>query len=61
VPEGFETLQAGEREIHFLGVYPLHADEMQRKLDEGVEGLLDPFDQAEITELLDPSRPSALA
>jgi Suppressor of fused protein (SUFU) len=61
LPDGFAPLQCGERRVNFLGVVPLHADEMQAKLDHGLDVLIDPFDQAGVTELLDPARASALA
>jgi hypothetical protein len=61
VPQEFTRLRVGDRDVRFFGVFALHADEMQLKLDEGFEALLEPFAQAGVTELVDPSRPSALA
>jgi hypothetical protein len=40
---------------------PALVEAVSAHLDAGVEALFDPFDQAEITELLDPPRPSVLA
>ena len=34
---------------------------MQAKLDHGADALMERFDQAGVTELLDPSRPSVFA
>lgn len=48
VPDEFRTLTVGDREVHFLAVVPLHADEMDLKLEQGANALLDP------------ARPSAL-
>ena len=46
------------REISVLAVTPLHADEMALKLRKGSDALADLFDEAELSELLDPARPS---
>jgi hypothetical protein len=59
-PEGFSTLTVGEREIQFLGVMALHADEMQLKLDKGLDRLVDLLAAADVTELLEPDRPSVV-
>jgi hypothetical protein len=58
-PDGFETLAVGGREISFFAVFPLHADEMELKLEQGADALYDLLDEAELTEILDPDRPSA--
>ena len=39
-------------------VWPLHADEMQIKLDQGLDRLADLLDEAGIIEIVDPNRPS---
>jgi hypothetical protein len=49
-----------EKRIHFFGIVPLHADEMELKLREGAEALFDGFDEHGISELLDPARPSTV-
>jgi hypothetical protein len=59
-PKAFDTLDAGDRRINFFGVIPLHADEMQLKLDQGAERLFELFDAARVSEILDPTRPSAV-
>lgn len=59
-PAAFNKIVVGEREITFLGVYPLLAGEMQLKLDQGAQALVDRIDRADLTELLDPARPSVL-
>lgn len=59
-PDGFDTLRYGDREIHILGVMPLHADEMRLKLDHGLDALHDRLDEAGVTEILDPGRPSVV-
>jgi Suppressor of fused protein (SUFU) len=57
-PDGFERVEAAGREINVLAVIPLHADEMDLKLDRGSDELIDRLDDADLSELLDPSRPS---
>ena len=59
-PDGFETLRLGEREIQFLAVIPLHRAEMQLKLDKGLDALADRLDEVELTEIMDPNRPSVV-
>lgn len=57
-PEEFNVLTHGDREIHILGVYPLHEDEMRLKLAKGTGALYDVLDAAQLTEIVDPDRPS---
>jgi hypothetical protein len=59
-PDGFEELVYDGREIQFFAVLPLHADEMRLKLDKGADALYDLLDAAELTEILDPKRPSVV-
>jgi hypothetical protein len=59
-PKAFNKLDVGDRRIHFFGVIPLHADEMQLKLDQGAPALLELFDKARVCEILDPTRPSVV-
>jgi hypothetical protein len=56
----FDVLEFGERRVRFLGVYPLYAEEMRLKLESGFEALIDRFDNAGVSELLDPGRPSVV-
>jgi hypothetical protein len=61
VPDEFHTLRIDEaKEITFFSVVPLYADEMALKLREGVDELLDKFDSAELTDVIDPLRRSVL-
>ncbi|HEX8086843.1 MAG TPA: suppressor of fused domain protein [Solirubrobacteraceae bacterium] len=61
VPEGFEVLERPDgAPIHFLLLMPLHADEMQLKLDKGLEALYDRFDAADLSPIIDPARPSTV-
>jgi Suppressor of fused protein (SUFU) len=59
-PDGAEALETEDGVLAFYGVIPLHADEMRLKLEQGVEALYGPFDEAGISEVLDAERPSAL-
>jgi Suppressor of fused protein (SUFU) len=59
-PDGFQTLRVHDREIQFLAVIPLHRDEMQLKLDQGLDALFELMDAAEIIEILDVDRPSVI-
>lgn len=62
LPREFCTLKIDEEKtIHFHAVVPLHADEMELKLKRGAEALFDGFDRRQVSELLDPRRPSSLA
>ena len=57
VPPAFYELQLRDgREINVYAVVPLYAEELQLKLTRGTDALLDRFDVAEVTELLDPRR-----
>jgi len=57
-PDGFERVEAAGRAINVFAVIPLYAGEMDLKLDEGSDELIDRLDAAEASELLDPRRPS---
>jgi Suppressor of fused protein (SUFU) len=61
-PEEFATLTTDTgKEISFYGLVALHADELDLRLAEGTDRLLDHLDAAGVNELLDPARPSSLA
>jgi hypothetical protein len=56
VEEGFHQLEAGGKVIHFYALYPLYKEEMDYKLKKGAEGLLEKFDKAGVTEVVDVAR-----
>ena len=61
VPDGFEQLELGDgRAVHFFGVVPLSAEEMDFKLKKGADELFSLLDHHGVTELLDPDRPSVV-
>lgn len=58
---GFYELPIDENKtIHFHGVIPLHADEMDWKLKKGAEALFDGFEKNGVCEILNPSRASVV-
>jgi hypothetical protein len=58
-PEEFRRLELPDgRIVAFYGVVPLYEDEMRYKLEQGSDALVDLFDEAGVTELIDPERPS---
>jgi hypothetical protein len=59
-PEEFDVVEGPDGPIHFFGLVAIHADEMQVKLERGLDALADPFDKAGVSELVKPERPSAL-
>lgn len=59
-PEEFGELQVRpEKRIRFLALVPLYEDEMQYKLDEGAQELVQRFEARGVTELVHVGRPSA--
>lgn len=58
--EGAEVFEYDGREIRLFAVWPLHKDEMQVKLDDGLDRLLDLMDEARLLEIVDPDRPSVV-
>lgn len=62
LPEAFGTLRLGEsKRIEFLAVYPLYPEELDLKLGEGLDPLLDRFERCSVTDLLDLRRPNTCA
>jgi hypothetical protein len=60
-PDAFDVLSRPAGPVRFLGVYPLHAAEMDLKLAKGADALYDLLSGARVTELVDPERPSVVA
>jgi Suppressor of fused protein (SUFU) len=54
------TISFGDREITLFGVWTLHADEMQYKLDHGLDALFDHLDEAKVSEIVKADRPSCV-
>lgn len=61
LPMEFRTLEIDSKKtIHFFSLIPLFKDEMDYKLDNGIGALYDRFSKAEVSDVLDISRPSCL-
>jgi suppressor of fused protein SUFU len=58
LPAGAEVLDLEDGPVHFYAVVPLHRDEMELKLTSGMDALLDRLDAAQVTEVLNATRPS---
>lgn len=59
VPDEFHTLTvAPDKVIHFFAVVPIYREELNLKLRSGLNVLLDEFEEAEITDIVDPQRPN---
>jgi hypothetical protein len=59
--EDFQRFEVPDgRKVDIWAVVPIHADEMKLKLDRGTEALEALLDKSEVTELLDPARPSVV-
>jgi hypothetical protein len=50
-----------EREVQLYSLIPLYAEEMDFKLRRGTEALIDRFEKAGVTDVLDVRRPKAIA
>lgn len=58
-PEEFATLELEPgRTVRFLGVVPIHRDEMRVKLDDGSDALYELLNAHNVSDVVDPDRPS---
>lgn len=60
VPDEFDVVRAGDREVRFQSVIPLYTDEMDFKLAQGADALFDRLGDAGVSEGLDVGRPSVV-
>lgn len=62
-PDAFCELKAGKRVVQFLQIIPLYPEEMQLKLEEGFDALVDRFAEADLdpVRFCDPKRPNVCA
>jgi hypothetical protein len=51
----------GGTTMDLYALHAIHRDELELKLSQGTDALLDRFDRARLSEVLDPSRPSTAA
>ncbi|MGI9335271.1 MAG: suppressor of fused domain protein [Gammaproteobacteria bacterium] len=57
VPEQFHVLTVNpQKTIHFFAVVPLYDEEMNLKLRSGTDELLDRFESANVSDVIDPGR-----
>ncbi|MEO0468054.1 MAG: suppressor of fused domain protein [Bacteroidota bacterium] len=56
--EAFHQLTLAERSIHFYSLIPLYQEEVEKKMQKGVESLFDGFDQYGVTDILAVNRPN---
>ncbi|RZL08607.1 MAG: suppressor of fused domain protein [Hymenobacter sp.] len=61
LPEEFRELRISpEKTVHFLNLYPLYREEMELKLQAGTDALLDRFEEYNISDVVDVSRPNTV-
>src|SRR5678815_2391441 len=60
LPVEFQTVSLGDVEVDLFTLWPLTADEMKFKLDRGADALIDKFEAADLSDIIDPARPSVL-
>ena len=59
LPEEFQTLQVrADKTVQFYTLYPLYREEMELKMNQGVGALLDRFEEYNISDVLDLTRPN---
>jgi len=55
-----QRVPVGDQVVDIWTLWPLHADEMEHKLAHGTDALLDQFERAQVSDVVDPARPSAI-
>ena len=58
--EAFQKLELPERSIHFYSLIPLYQEEVEKKLQQGVESLFDGFDEYGVNDILTVDRPNTV-
>ncbi|MDO7844897.1 suppressor of fused domain protein [Hymenobacter sp. M29] len=59
LPEEFQTLEiSSDKTVQFYTLYPIYREEMDLKMEQGVDALLDKFDEHGIGDVLDLTRPN---
>jgi Suppressor of fused protein (SUFU) len=59
-PEARTITADGGKEISLLALVPLHPAEIELKVAQGSDALIDAFDRVAVSELFDPARPSCV-
>lgn len=57
--EKFHTLTLNNKSIHFYTLIPLHQEELDLKMNKGVESLFKGFDTYKVSDVLDINRPNS--
>jgi hypothetical protein len=57
----FHELQLENKTIRFYTLYPLYSEEVQLKMDKGVEALFEGFEKHRISDVLELNRPNSVA
>lgn len=60
VPPEAAVIETHRGAVHLLEIHPLHENEMQLKIDRGVEALLDRFVDKDLSLIVDPKRRSVV-
>jgi hypothetical protein len=59
LPEEFQTLEISPtKTVHFYTLYPIYREEMALKMAQGVDALIDRFEDYDIGDVLDLTRPN---
>jgi hypothetical protein len=59
LPEEFQTLVISpEKTVQFYTLYPIYREEMVLKMDQGADALIDRFEEYNISDVLDLTRPN---
>lgn len=59
LPEEFQTLVVSPRKtVHFYTLYPIYREEMELKIAQGADALIDQFEAFDIGDVLDLTRPN---
>jgi len=54
-------IPVGDETVDLFVLWPLHADEMQYKLDQSTDALFERLEKASVSDIIDAKRPSAVA
>ena len=59
LPEEFQTLEISPNKmVHFYTLYPIYREEMELKMEQGVNALIDRFEIYDTCDVLDLNRPN---
>lgn len=61
LPVSAQTISTNGIDIELFTLWPIHRDEMRFKLARGAEALVDRLEEAAVSDIVDPDRPSVLA